>query len=83
MIDFVIIIDPLRNRQQQSNCRLFYKMDYVPSLLTSDFSFSQGYVVGKMTKNTCDDEQIIDVGCGKFTYEVGIGYEGKGSKNPL
>ena len=36
-----------------------------------------------MTKNTCDDEQIIDVGCGKFTYEVGIGYEGKGSKNPL
>ena len=58
-------------------------MDYVPSLLTSDFSFSQGYVVGKMTKNTCDDEQIIDVGCGKFTYEVGIGYEGEGSKNPL
>ena len=54
-------------------------MDYVPSVLTSDFSFSEGYVVGKMVENTCDDEQIIDVGCGKFTYEVGVGYEGKGS----
>jgi len=53
-------------------------MDIEPSVESPDFTFSRGYVVGKMAENTCDDEQIIDVGCGKFTYEVGVGYEGKG-----
>ena len=55
-------------------------MDKVPSVTSPDFTFSRGYAVGKMAENTCDDEQIIDVGCGKFTYEVGVNYEGKGSK---
>ena len=55
-------------------------MDRTPSVESSYFTFSRGYVVGKMAENTCDDEQIIGVGCGKFTYEVGVGYEGKGSK---
>ena len=53
-------------------------MDRDPSVESSYFTFSRGYVVGKMAENTCNDEQIIDVGCGKFTYEVGVGYEGKG-----
>lgn len=55
-------------------------MDKVPSVTSPDFTFSRGYAVGKMAENTCDDEQIIDVGCGKFTYEVGVNYVGKGSK---
>lgn len=55
-------------------------MDIEPSVELSEFTFGRGYVVGKMAENTCDEEQIIDVGCGKFTYENGVGYEGKGSK---